>query len=182
MRKLAAALSCIALGACATADPAPRYFPAIATQFDPAEIVWFSEPGAGRIDGSAVLRTVGGEARTCAGLQAHLVPLSSYAEARFRMMYPGQGARGYLPATRGLSWAETDPGYEAATRSTVCDAQGNFTFDRLPDGEYFVTAQVTWGVPNVGRYYSYTSVQGGMLMQQVRVAEGETQRIVLSAE
>lgn len=146
--------------------------------FDPAEVAWFAEPGANTIRGNALLRTVGGDVVTCAGLPANLVPVSGYAAERFRLMYGAGAQSGFLAASSRFEFASIDPEYERQTRTIRCDSEGNFTFASLPDGEYFVTALVTWQVP--GRWRVMTR-EGGYLMQRLRVAGGETREIVLTA-
>jgi hypothetical protein len=184
MKQVSLLLACLAVSACATyAEPTgptePRLYPAQTTQFDPSEIAWFNQPGNNTIQGNAVLRTVGGEVRTCAGLQAQLAPVSTYGSERIRTIYKND-ERGYVQALDLMEFPSTDPAFSASIRTTTCDSQGNFIFERLPDGEYYVNATVTWGVPQVGYYSSYTSTEGGILMQRVRVSGGETRRIVLS--
>jgi hypothetical protein len=156
------------LGACATTTQVH-----LSSSFDPSEVAWSEAKGNNSIEGNAVLRTVGGEVRTCAGFTAQLVPRSRYADERAIAIY-GSIERGI---GRNVKFESTDPRYEAAIRTTTCDAQGNFSFEDLPDGEYYVAALVTWGVP-MG--YGMVSRQGGWLMQRVSVNGGEHKRMVLS--
>lgn len=55
-------------------------------------------------------------------------------------------------------------------RRTQCDAQGNFIFDRVADGDWFVETKVTWVVAGVQ--------QGGAIMRRVSVAGGAVSVIV----
>lgn len=158
------------LAGCATVQPQ-----AMTNSFNPAEVAWFNQPGSNVIEGNAVMRTVGGEVRTCAGSDANLIPVSAYASERMTKMF-GSTTTGLLSASSGFSWASTDPIYQATSRTVTCDSLGNFRFDHLPDGDYYVTAKVVWGIPN--RYF--TSWQGGYLMRRIHLAGGETQRVVLS--
>ena len=159
------------LAGCATVAPQT-----VAATFDPAEVAWFNRTGSNAIEGNAVMRTVGGEVRTCAGGDANLIPVSTYADERMLKMF-GNTSGGLLSARTGFSWSSTDPRYKAASRTVTCDSLGNFRFDRLPDGDYYVTARVVWGVPN--QYF--TSWQGGYVMRRVTLRGGETMRLVLSA-
>lgn len=168
--KQSAAL-CLLLSGCVSAV-APQ---TVSIPFNPAEVAWFDGPGDNSIHGSAVLRTVGGDAKTCAGLDANIVPDSAYARARFLLMYRRLD-RGLLAADSGFKFASTDPRYETSSRTTRCDPQGFFVFDHLPDGTYFVTAKVVWGVPQP----YFTSWQGGYLMQRVTIAGGTAKSIVLA--
>lgn len=167
---LSLALVATAAG-CSTASPPAT----VGVAFSPAEVAWFNQSGGNTIKGSAVLRTVAGDVKTCAGLNANLIPNSTYARARMLAMYGNERA-GLLRASSGFKWRETDPVYTAMSRTTVCDPLGNFTFKDVPDGDYFITAQVQWGVP--GPYF--TSWQGGYLMLRMPIAAGETKEVVLT--
>lgn len=57
-------------------------------------------------------------------------------------------------------------------KQSQCDAQGNFAFSSLPDGRWFVATEVKWTV----RY----AQQGGALMQELSVANGETAQVLLT--
>lgn len=142
--------------------------------FDPAEVAWFSKLGTNVIKGSAVLRTRGGDPKTCAGLPASLVPVSSYATDRVSQVYD---ARGFRPVS-GRDFKTTDPAFLAASRRVMCDAQGTFSFKDLPDGDYYVNALVEWGAPS--RWGYGLSSQGGFIIQRVHVQGGETKEILLS--
>ena len=151
----------------------------VGSHFDPAEVAWFQHDGTNTIRGNALLRTVSGEVRTCAGLPANLTPVSTYARERMHLLY-GDRDNGLLSASRGrVAFASTDPEYQRMSRHTRCDSQGNFTFSALPDGDYFVTALVVWGVP-LNAFM--TATQGGYLMQRVHVAGGGVKEIVLTAQ
>ena len=63
--------------------------------------------------------------------------------------------------------------YRALSRETTCDSQGNFTFDRIADGTFYVTTRVTW---EVQRY----STEGGYLFQRVTLGESVQRSIVLT--
>jgi hypothetical protein len=49
----------------------------IETPFDPAAVAWAAREGDNRIEGTALLRTRGGEPRTCATLDVGLIPWGS---------------------------------------------------------------------------------------------------------
>lgn len=138
---------------------------------------WLDEEGENSIEGTALLRTVGGEARTCAALDVWLIPVTTYAKKRMLRLY-GNLQSGYRSADSGeLRFVPEFTNYHDDGFMTRCDAQGRFEFDDLPDGEWFITASVYWGVP-VSQYN--TSIQGGALMQHVRVSGGRTERVVLA--
>ena len=145
------------------------------TPFNPQAIAWAEGHGDNRIEGTALLRTRGGEPRTCAALDVGIIPVSRHAAERMARLY-GSLRGGFNPAWplgNHFRWANDDERFYEHIRKTKCDAQGRFEFDALPDGDWFVEAVVTWEVPRLGK-------QGGSLMQRVRLVGGQTQRVVLS--
>ncbi|MBX9825189.1 MAG: hypothetical protein K2Y27_09350 [Xanthobacteraceae bacterium] len=171
--RLLPAVLFVGLSGCAVMPTVPAAFQPI-SQFDEQEVAWSAGQGTNSIKGNAVLRTRGGDVKTCAGFTAALSPVSTYTSERMAHLYGGTD-RGYndvrqiVPAPDALL---------RFIRTTVCDSQGNFVFDKLPDGEYFVNVQVTWQAPST---YGLSN-QGGNLMQKVRVAGGEARSIVLTSE
>lgn len=157
-----------AVGGCATTTQ-------LSNSFDASAIAWASGRGTNTITGAALMRTVGGEARTCAARSAELIPDSPYARERMQHLY-GSTERGHNPAFLGRSanFTNDHPGYHSSTRSEVCDAQGQFVFSNIPDGSYFIVAEVIWMVP--GQF----GAEGGYVMQRVSVSGGETRRVVIS--
>jgi len=168
----------VALTGCGGAGmlPQPPAGRSAGVPFDPAEIAWSKGNGPNTVEGSAVLRTRGGEARTCAGDEASLVPYSQYAAARMRLLY-GSEDRGFFSTEDAfisgprVADDQYTPAYNASWRPAACDAQGSFVFANVPDGTYFVVAKVMW----IARYE-----QGGWLMQKVEVKGGETKKVVLT--
>jgi hypothetical protein len=172
MRTILAA-ACVAgvLGLAGCATPVK-----LMTTFDPSEVTWAQGSGTNAIRGSAVLRTVGGDTRTCAALPVMVIPDSGYARERINAIY-GNLIRGYNPSFGGRpqTFTENDPRYLETGRRGTCDAQGAFAFSDLPDGTYFVVTAVIWKTsPD-----SFIS-QGGVLMQRVILAGGRAEMMVLS--
>lgn len=172
--RTAVLIGTVMLASCATTMPGPRYLRQPTLQFNPADAAWASKPGKNAISGSALMRTVIGDVKTCAGLLVELIPDTPYARERMGIVF-GPGDSGYFPASN-LTAPTPDPAYAQTVRRAVCDAQGTFSFDGLPDGAYFVTASVVWNIPQ--RYGAL--VQGGDLMQRVSVSGGESRKIVLT--
>tara|TARA_R110002072_G_scaffold70478_11_gene170119 strand:- start:4595 stop:5110 length:516 start_codon:yes stop_codon:yes gene_type:complete len=147
----------------------------LSATFDEQDAARIFDEGSNTVRGSAVLRMRSGGAQTCAALPVELVPATRYAEERMLAIY-GNSQRGYNPAAFGRSPVfEPDvPAYHRYTRQQTCDGQGNFIFDDVADGGYYVISQVTWEIP--GNYF----VEGGWVMGYVEVHDGETERVVLS--
>ncbi len=173
-RQSAAIAASLMLMSCATVMPAPRYLPQPKTVYNAADGAWAAKPGKNTISGSALMRTMGGDVKTCAGLMVELIPDTPYARELVSIVYKSPDG-GYFPA--GVMTAPIpDPAYARSVRRTVCDAQGSFSFDGVADGAYFVTASVIWNIP---QQYS-ALVQGGDIMQPVSVSGGEVRKLVLT--
>lgn len=177
MRLFASAFAALALAGCASMPPPPTV--PISAAWSDDEVAWSLSPGRSTVTGQAVLRTVGGEARTCAGLEAHLIPDSAYARERLTFDYRSL-ERGMKSRTQAYFWNPDPAGYSDVIRTVICDAQGTFTFEGVPAGKYYVTALVAWGVPTVKYGTTFVPEQGGWLLGTVEVGNDQTRRVILS--
>jgi hypothetical protein len=129
-----------------------------------AAMDWSLAKGANTIKGSALLRTRGGEVRTCAGFPVRLIPSATATDSYI--------AKAFGSDEGGLSHQPWRAQFGEYTRTTTCDAQGNFSFEGLPDGRYFAIAKVEWEVAG--------EQQGGLIAQLVRVRDGTVKTVVLT--
>jgi hypothetical protein len=166
--RIVAACAVLIASGCAIQQPARPIFP-ISAQFDFAEAKRLMSDGRNTIRGNAFLRQRGGGVVTCAGSPVFLVPATAYARERIERIY---GERTITTLSNPIF--EPDPSeYRATTKNTKCDAQGNFVFERVADGEFFVTTQVLWEIAH--------TVQGGAVMQRVIVKDGQVVNIVIAS-
>lgn len=142
----------------------------ILAPFDKAEATAMLVDGPNTVEGSAVVRTRGGEARTCAGIKVELVPATAYATERMLALY-GSTERGFNNS-RAYTFVPDEADYDTAVRQVVCDAQGRFRFTNVADGTFYVVTSVQWD--------AITSYEGGMLMQRVELSGGETASFVMA--
>ena len=155
-------LACIAalfLAGCAV-EPV-----ALTTPFSPTDHSAWEGRGTATLRGQAFLRTVGGEVRTCAGSTVLLMPASVY------------GREFVTLAAKGTPIANPDPRYRGTWRTTVCGADGSFTFRDLPAADWIAETDVIWVVP----MRSYNSQQGGFLRSAITTLPGETTEVILTA-
>lgn len=157
-----------------------RHEPKIITlnsTFNPQDAAYIFEKGDNTIKGQSFLKTQGGDVKTCAGNKAHLVPVTDYATERMVHIYNNHNA-GYSPMIINMwkKFESTDQDYLKYSRETYCDAGGNFNFENIPDGEYYITTFVTWrgGYP--------VSIQGGYLMKRISVSGGGTKTVYVLGE
>jgi hypothetical protein len=104
-----------------------------------------------------------------------LFPVTDYASERVMYIYRSQdsGYTDYYNVLPGrIKFIPDDRVYHTYSKTTTGDVQGFFKFENLADGEYFVFADVLWEVGN--------SIQGGALMQKVKVSGGQAIEIVMS--
>lgn len=145
----------------------------LSNQFNSEEAQHIHEKGSNIIQGQAFLRTNGGSVVTCAGFEVQLIPASKYSKERLVHIY-GAGNTGYASVKKltNTKFVQTDKGYLQNIRKARCDAQGNFKFSQLADGEYAVIARVTW---KVGRDF-----QGGALMEEVYLKDGQVKELTMT--
>ena len=135
--------------------------------FDASEVIYIHQPGPNTIRGQAFLRQRGGGVVTCAGQQVWLIPEGGYARERMMNIYSTANRVAQQIAIADLPNAE----YLNYTRDTVCDAQGNFAFEGIANGRYFVVTAVLWEVGGVQ--------QGGNIMAPIAVSGGETEVLIM---
>ena len=146
----------------------------ISSTFTKSDVAWFSGTGTGKIEGSAFLRTKGGAVKTCAGYDVQLLPYSAYAAERMRFIY-GNETKGHLfGPRRAWKFVPDEPEFYKSLKKAVCDANGEFEFEALPAGDYYIIANVTW---DIGKVFD----EGGKLMQKVPIADGEVKKATLTA-
>jgi hypothetical protein len=169
MRKICFVILCAILGGCV----APQKI-SISSPFDPVLTKKLLADGINTIQGSALIRQRGGGVVTCAGQEVTLTPATAYSSERVKALF-GSSLGGYAPAFGGrrVEFESTAPEYWSSSRSTICDAQGNFRFDKMADGSFYVNTQITW---NVSPY----ATEGGSITRLITLSGGETKNIVLT--
>jgi hypothetical protein len=147
---------------------------ALTTSINSDEMAWARKNGGNTVTGFAVLRTVGGEARTCAGAAAGLAPDSAYGRERLLAIY-GNTVKGNRSANNPLpKFTNEDPAYLPLIRQTRCDGQGAFTFEHIPDGVWYVSTSVVWKANP-----SSSLIEGGVMMQRVELRGNQPVRVSL---
>ena len=158
----AAALAGIALAGCqASRQPATVAFSA-------EEAAFIRKPGAGVITGHAFRTRPSGTVVNAAGQVVRLVPATGFARERFANFY-GKGK--YVPHRAYPAEDAVDPGYAEYTRTTKAEANGRFTFEKVPPGSYFLTTQVIWG--DEGAF----TREGGSVYDSVTLTGRETEPV-----
>ncbi len=184
MKRICLGLVVLALAACTGLRPnlPPQLVPT--TTHDSEAVKFIHEKGDNVIKASAFLTQQGGGVVTCAGRKALLVPAGPYATERINLIY-NSVERGYQPLMVQYAGAVVGPNgtltpqfrstvidppqtYFLDSRDTVCDAKGEFEFENLAPGAYYVITQVSWSVG--------ATPQGGGLMQRVIIPQGTSKK------
>lgn len=150
----------------------------ISSEFDSMAAQSQIEPGKGYISGTAFMRQRGGGVVTCAGNNVTLVPSTAYARERLAHIYQSTPTSDKT-SVRDVRESIINPqqfmpspiAYKNLVKETICDAQGNFEFTDIKDGDYFIVTSVYWETP---------SPQGGVLAKSVNVKSGKAPRVILS--
>ena len=139
-----------------------------AVRFDPALAAFINQKGKATIEGHAFLRKKNGVVVNAAGEVVRLVPVTPYAQERFRKIY---GSRKFALALSATRPEPADPAYETYTRQTKAGANGKFTFENVGPGRYYVATQLTYS--DSSRYFQ----DGGAIYDEVVVTGRETDPI-----
>ena len=148
--------------------------------------------GDNTIKGSALIRQQGGGVVHCGGQPIYLVPATSYwkqivkksygseeggfSNRGFNVSYTPEAKKEMKKKVKELKKEEEISNKEDmldyVLRKKKCGAQGEFEFDNVKDGEYYVRARITWTVDY--------ATQGGEIIAYTSVSGGETKDIVVS--
>lgn len=125
---------------------------------------YLAKPGQ-TIRGQAFLRQRGGGNVTCAGREVMMIPDTAYFGEIFDIARRGATA---VPGQNHQVPKE----FASLRKMSMCDAQGNFEFENVAPGRWFIATEVVWEVGS--------SNQGGGLLKRIEVAEGQTGRVFLT--
>lgn len=158
MKWLVAGLATLILAGCQMAGPVERNVAYPADEYAALE-----KTGTSAIEGQLFMRTRGGDVKYGAGSEIAVAPVTSYSRETTRIIREGK--------TPTLA----DSRVSAFTHKTQADGEGRFKVTGLPAGDFYVVGGVWWetGSPYMPR-------QGGVVIKQVHLDEGETQEVMLT--
>ncbi len=120
-----------------------------------------------------VARVGSNTTHTCAGAEAQLVPASPFATAMMRTVF-GNATRGYVTIASSPPYPRTiPPDFPRSIRRVACSPSGEYRFEGVPAGTYYLFANVVW------REGDEAMPRGGALMRRIDVHEQTELRVVL---
>lgn len=140
----------------------------IKQEFDNKEVSWFKKEGTGRIKGIAKFRTKKGEIYFGEEFRIELMPYCLYTDERLNHIYRNKKF-GFIHIEDGVPKFVPDPEGYHDTKKTMCNKEGEFEFDNLPAGKYYVIAFMILDKENIKT--------GGGIMQSVVLSENESKTI-----
>ena len=154
-------MAAVVLGAglfAACADKSPVR---IAAPFNPAQARAMLALGNNHIVGRGLLWLSSGGVISCAGESATLYPATRYAYEWARLTYESVETGkfkppdfAYRPKSEGPVNLSVDPAFLETSRSVACDNDGNFSFEKVGDGEFYVVARIAWQ-PHIWDEYNF---------------------------
>jgi hypothetical protein len=162
------------LAGCASTTPSPPPKPAtMFLPFSEADFAAWGGSGNADIRGQALLTTLGGDVKTCAGESVVLIPDNSYGRDFFETLLANKGQ---LPSNM-------DPRLDAYMRAGKCDGQGVFLFRNVKPNRWLIFTRVIWFAPSFSASAGYgLSEQGGVLKKSIVASLGENQVILSGAD
>lgn len=133
-------------------------------KFNSEEVKWFKTKGNGSIKGIAKFKSKNGDLRFGEEFRVELMPGCLYTEERLNKIYKSKNS-GYVFIEDGIPQFTPDPEEYHETKKTMCNHKGEFEFNNLPAGEYYIIAFMLW------------NKTGGGIMQHVVLSQNESKII-----
>lgn len=170
MKKIFMVIGVLALTGCAGIIPEPLKQ---TTTFNVDQAKRLMQDGKSTISGTAFIRQSGGGIVTCAGLDVRLIPVTEYTTERMKYLY-GESIETSVGILDNPFKKTPVLDSEAAklVKTTVCNKDGEFVFNNIVDGDFYLVATVVWNVGNLP--------QGGALGKRVNIKTGETKSVMLT--
>ena len=139
------------------------------TAFNPRAASYVLQEGENTIEGYALLRSAGGYVRTCRDEGVVLYPVTPYSREVVTLA-SGNAFGGFAKEPSYSALFDGTP-LGAYSRHAQCDGEGRFRLEGVPDGQYYLVANIGWMVKSA-RF-------GGAVMKSVEISGGSTHSLVL---
>jgi hypothetical protein len=133
--------------------------------FNVEDVKWVRDRGDATVAGKAFLKLRDGSLKDCAGFNIELLPVATYSSERIFKTYGNNRAGQVLLEDNPPKFTPDAPGYHEYVIKGTCNAAGEFRFDRIPAGDYFVMAFIIWQLPGLDPPVR----TGGAVMKRIHV-------------
>jgi hypothetical protein len=137
------------------------------------EFAWSTVPGNNSLTVTLAYQPAAGQVWGCSGLAEALMPETSYSRSRIAALY-GSAERAVQTVGEVRTRSAANPGadYGQFVKTAACDAQNVASFANLPNGAYFIIAQVRPPRPP-------GAAPEMVIMQRIELSGGQAVRITL---
>ncbi len=136
----------------------------IENKFSEETVSWFKTKGNGTIKGVAKFKSISNDIKFGDEFRIELMPNCLYTEERLQNIYNSKTS-GFVYVENGIPKFTPDPKGYHDTIKTMCNANGEFEFNNLPPGEYYLIAFMLW------------DKTGGGIMKRVKLTVGDIKTI-----
>lgn len=145
------------------------------TPYDAEQMKKLLAPGDAKIVGNAFIPQAGGGLVTCAGKPIVLAPVTDFTTELYSVIFKNL-KKDYVSANELPPKIEYTPfptEYYAIQKVTKCDSQGNFEFNDIKAGAYYLISENIW---NVAQY----TKSGGLYIETIEVKPKQVLKGVFS--
>jgi hypothetical protein len=148
--------------------------------FDESALQPFTGKGTSTITGQAFLKTAGGEIRYGAGDNVLLIPVTPYTAEKVKALVGVKGEGSSIAANFYILTLQGDIRMQKYIRTVIGDGSGNFEFQNIPAGDYYIVCPIYWSVlnPDLG----ITDETGGVANTKTHIGNGETVKVVVTLQ
>ena len=130
------------------------------------DVRWVRSAGNSTVSGKVSLKMRDGTAKSCAGFPVELLPVAKYSSERIFRTYASNTSGQVLLEDNPPKFTPDAPEYHVYLLKSSCDAQGEYRFENVPAGDYYVMAFIIWDVAGSNP----AAKSGGAVMKRIRVA------------
>jgi hypothetical protein len=140
----------------------------LSSTFSIDEVRWVRGSGDSTVSGKAFLKLRDGSVKNCAGFNIELLPVAAYSSERIFKTYGSNEAGQVLLEDNPPKFTPDVKEYHEYLLKSSCDAGGEFRFEQVPAGNYYVMAFIIWDVEGS----TPPSKAGGGVMKRIQVTSG----------
>lgn len=141
----------------------------LSAPFRAEDVSFVKQPGKATVSGTSVLKLADGTLKSCAGFNVELLPIAAYSSERIQKTYGNTREGQILLEQNPPKFTPDVKAYHEMLLKSVCDAKGQFRFEKVPAGEYFIMAFIIWDDTS-GATPRKT---GGAVMKRIRVGAND---------